>query len=244
MNFSGISNKSTVGKLLRQPLRLLPPTTHVRILQGRLRGKHWIAGSSIHGCWLGSYEKEKQKVFESIVRSGDVVFDIGANVGFYTLLASELVGPLGHVFAFEPVPRNIDLLHEHLRLNRVSNAVVVDAAASNANGEAYFDDANNNSTGRLAESGTRRVRTVMIDSLVLEGKMLPPNCLKIDVEGGEVLALAGAKAVLQTYRPKILLATHGREVHRQSCEFLQSLGYSLEALGQGDIIECDELLAC
>src|SRR5688572_25202486 len=117
MNFSGLSNQSLAGKILRQPLKLIPPGTHVRILQGRLRGKRWIAGSSTHGCWLGSYESDKRQLFESSITPGDVVFDIGANVGFYTLLASDLVGSSGHVYSFEPVPRNIEFLNEHLSLN-------------------------------------------------------------------------------------------------------------------------------
>lgn len=64
----------------------------VPVLQGSLRGRKWIVGSSNHGCWLGSYEWKKQRLFTRTVSSGDVVFDIGAHVGFYTLLASVLVG--------------------------------------------------------------------------------------------------------------------------------------------------------
>ncbi len=114
MNFSGVSRQTVVGKLLRLPLRLLPDGMAVPVLQGPLKGKRWLVGSSTHGCWLGSYEYEKQRLFAKKIKAGAVVFDIGANVGFYTLLTAMLVRPEGRVVAFEPVPRNIDFLRKHI----------------------------------------------------------------------------------------------------------------------------------
>ena len=73
----------------------------VRILQGKLRGKKWIVGSGNHAYWLGSHEYKKRILFEKVIRQGSIVFDIGAHVGFYTLLASVLVGTKGKVFAFD-----------------------------------------------------------------------------------------------------------------------------------------------
>ena len=93
MKVSEISNRSVAGRLLRLPLALIPPALAMPVLQGPLRGYRWIVGSSNHGCWLGSYEYAKQRLFAQMVRSGDVVFDVGANVGFYTLLAACRVGP-------------------------------------------------------------------------------------------------------------------------------------------------------
>lgn len=93
MDVSKIDSKSLRGKLLRLSLRLVPPGTIVPILSGGLRGKKWIVGSSIHGCWLGTYEYEKQVIFSNSVSPKSTGFDIGGNVGFYTLLASKRVGP-------------------------------------------------------------------------------------------------------------------------------------------------------
>src|SRR5215471_5126199 len=106
MDFSSISKDSVRGKLLRLPLRLMPRDVRVPILQGQLKGKWWIAGSNSHGCWLGSYEFDKRRLFEQTIKPGATVFDIGANVGFYTLLSSVLVGSGGKVYTFEPVPSN------------------------------------------------------------------------------------------------------------------------------------------
>jgi len=128
INFSGITDNSVVGKVLRLPLKLIPGGTILPILQGNLKGKKWIVGSSNHGCWLGTYEFAKQRLFSETIREGSVVYDIGAHVGFYTLLASVLVGPKGKVVAFEPLPRNIYYLKKHLRLNQCKNVILVEAA--------------------------------------------------------------------------------------------------------------------
>ena len=243
MNISRISDKSFVGRALRLPLRLIPPQTVLPILQGKLRGLKWIAGSSNHGCWLGSYEYDKQKTFEKMVARGGVVFDIGANAGFYTLLASVLVGPQGRVFAFEPVPLNLRYLNEHLRLNNIKNVSVIDAAVAECAGVAHFDSGRNPSMGHLAADGSLTVRTVGLDEMVKAGKLPPPNYMKIDVEGAEANVLLGAKSVLTGIQPMIFLATHGKELYRTCYELLRSLGYSVEPITGRDLDQTDELLA-
>jgi len=67
------------------------------IMQGRLHGKKWIVGAGEHGYWLGSYEIRKRQSFEAMIKPGTVVYDIGANVGYYSLLASSLIGETGKV---------------------------------------------------------------------------------------------------------------------------------------------------
>jgi FkbM family methyltransferase len=212
-------------------------------LQGRLRGKKWVVGSSNHGCWLGSYEYEKRRLFERTVKEGFTVFDVGAHVGFYTLLASVLVGPTGKVFAFEPLPRNIRYLKEHLRRNGVVNVSVVEAAVSDQSGCAFFEEGIDHSRGHLATGGRLRVRTVSLDELVFQGELPPPDCIKIDIEGAEMLALRGAQSVLSGYRPTIFLATHGYEAHRKCCGVLNTFGYELRPLGRSSLDLADEVLA-
>jgi FkbM family methyltransferase len=243
LNLSDIPTGTLIGRILRQPLKLVPGNAAMPILQGRLRGKRWIAGAHTHGCWLGTYESEKQKVFELKVRPGNTVFDIGANAGFYTLLASYLVGEAGHVYAFEPLARNTHFLYEHLRLNRVGNVQVIESAVSDSEGDTYFDDASGSAMGHLSAIGRLRVHTISIDAMVSEGKILPPDCMKIDVEGGEFLVLSGAKLTLRDHRPIIFLATHGTLVHKQCCDLLKSAGYKIEGLGRASITQCDELIA-
>src|SRR3989442_1960320 len=114
MIFPDVSERTILGRALRFPLKLIPSDASIPILKGPLGGKGWIAGSSIHRCWLGYYEPAKQRAFSAAIESGDVVYDLGANVGLYSLLASFLVGPRGRVFSFEPVPRNLSFLRRHL----------------------------------------------------------------------------------------------------------------------------------
>ena len=155
------------------------------ILQGPLRGKKWIVGSSNHGCWLGSYEHDKQIKFQNALGPGQVVYDIGAHVGFYTLLASLGVGAIGRVYSFEPLPRNLLYLRKHIELNHAENCEVIDAAVADSDGSTRFDSARPASMGWLSENGNLEVRVVSIDSLAENKQVLPPDIMKIDVEGAE-----------------------------------------------------------
>lgn len=243
-NFSGLSNKSFVGKILRLPLALVPRNLTTRIWQGPLQGKKWVVGASTHGCWLGSYEFDKQKLITETVKDGSVFFDIGAHVGFYTLLASSLVGDRGKVFAFEPLPRNLSFLKKHLKLNDVRNVTLFEAAVAASPGQAKFYEAAESSMGKLSEEGTIKVQLLSLDDLLVSGKIERPNYMKIDVEGAELSVLQGARGMLAESAPVIFLATHGSEVHSQCIAFLRSLGYTCRTIeGSEDVERCDEIIA-
>jgi FkbM family methyltransferase len=243
LDFSTISNASLLGKILRFPLRLIPAQSVVRIMQGKLRGTRWIVGSSTHACWLGTYEFDKRLAFEAAVTDGSVVLDVGAHVGYYTLLASVVVGPGGKVFAFEPLHGNRRYLQRHLRLNNIENVTVIDAAVSNHTGVAWFQEGQTSSTGRIAPDGALQIRTVALDDLVARGEIPLPSHIKIDIEGAEVAALLGARSILQMSHPTLFIATHSRDIHQQCCDFLRSLDYRLEAIDGRRLEECRELLA-
>ena len=107
IDLSSVSYKSVMGKCLRFPLALIPQKVVLRILQGELRGMKWIKGSSTNGCWIGTYELNKQKLFYNTIQPGNIVYDLIAHVGFYTLLAAKAVGEYGRVFSYEPLHRNL-----------------------------------------------------------------------------------------------------------------------------------------
>lgn len=243
IDFSSLSRHSIFGAATRAILSLLPSGTVVPIVQGPLRGKRWIVGSSNHGCWLGSYELQKQLAIAQRMRSGDVVCDIGANVGFYTLFFAEKVGPQGRVFAFEPVPRNLAYLRRHMQLNALENVSVFEMALSSADGHASFDPGPGPSVGRLAASGPLSVRTGKLDTLLSEGALMSPRILKIDVEGSEADVLLGGERVLIQHRPIVFLATHGKTQHQACCQILSSLGYTIDGLAGAPVFETDELIA-
>lgn len=244
MNFSGISYNSFYGRLLRFALKIIPAEMQIPILQGKLRGIKWIVGSSNHGCWLGSYEYHKRLVFEYLVKEGSVVFDIGANVGFYTLLASVCVGLSGRVFAFEPVPRNLFYLEKHMNLNNIQNVILFDTAVLDFSGWAFFDEGPGNSMAHVSSKGKVKVRTVTLDGLIGTGEIPIPNFIKIDIEGSEMLALSGAKSLLANAHPIIFLATHGSDIHKECCNFLKEIGYRLSPIDKSrDLENTDEIIA-
>ena len=244
--FVGVSEKTILGKVLRFPLRLIPAGICLPVLQGPMRGFKWIIGSSIHGCWLGSYESAKQKRFSIAVKRGDVVYDIGANVGFYSLLASALVGPAGKVFSFEPVPRNLHFLERHLHLNDVKNCSVLEAAVGRVDGTANFDTGPHPAMGHLTNDETRnglKVRILALDRLIASGRLPAPDVIKCDIEGGEYDALQGALDTLARFTPAIFLATHGADAHEKCCRLLTGLRYRLTPIDGLSLEESSEILA-
>lgn len=237
LNFSEIPSSSVIGRILRSALTLIPDRSVVRVLQGPLRGARWIVGSSSHGCWLGSYEASIQREFQAAIRPGSVVYDVGANVGFYTLLSSRLTGPSGSVYAFEPAPGNIEALRRHISLNKAANVTLFPAAVSSVSGTEGFDPGAHRFIGRLSDSGTLRVEVVTLDELVAKGDVQPPEVIKIDVEGSELEVLRGAGAILERYHPVLLLATHSETDYDACCRQLRVHGYeSLRTLVEEAVV--------
>ena len=190
----------------------------------------------------GTYEREQTRLFERLVRPGDTVLDVGAHVGYYTLLASVLVGDSGRVHAFEPNPRNAEFLRRHLLANRRRNVRVEQLAVSDRAGAARFDFGTGSGTGHLADGGALEVHTVRLDDYCAE-RGLAPSAIKIDVEGAETFVLDGARETLRRHRPVIFLSTHGTEVHRACLALLRGLGYRVEPILGGDVDAATEVLA-
>ena len=253
---SFLLNQSLLGKIIRLLLSFIPPNSVFPIFSGKMVGKKWIVGSGNHGCWLGTYEYRHRQLIEQLVPEGGTFFDIGAHVGFYTLLASILVGENGKVVAFEPLPRNIYFLKEHVRLNRLANVSIIEAAVSDSTGYATFSEGPDNfidftefsngsdhSMAHFSPIGNLTVKTVSLDELHLQGEVPPPNFLKIDVEGADALVLKGAKKVLATFHPTIFLSIHGERNRRDCFSLLQGMDYSLRPIIGNDISTSNEILA-
>jgi len=222
-----------IGRLVRLPLKLVPASTPLRILSGPLAGQRWISTAGPHGCWLGTYERELQNLFVRTVRAGDVVWDIGANVGFFTLLAARRVSPAGRVLAIEPLPRNLELLKQHLALNGIGNVTVLAQAVADARGTAFLAPGTSPSMGHLDAEHGIEVAVTTIDALVESGVAPAPRIVKMDIEGAESRALAGARQTLERHRPVILLSTHGWAQHEACVSILGELGYELSLRRDG-----------
>ncbi|MER2599899.1 MAG: FkbM family methyltransferase [Caldilineales bacterium] len=231
----------TLSTLLRLPLRLIPPNQVLPVLSGPLRGRRWIAGSGVHACWLGSYEADKQRLFSRLIQPGMVIYDAGAHVGFYTLLAAHLTGPRGHVLAIEPSPRNQALLQRHIALNGYGDRVTLLAAAlAEQSGTLRFATAGEQAyQGHLSAQGELTVQAVTLDELAASGETPPPHLIKMDVEGAELNALRGAADVLRHAQPMLMLATHSTELQQSCCTLLAEYGYVVQTLPGSH----DELIA-
>jgi FkbM family methyltransferase len=167
--------------------------------------------------------------------------DVGANVGYYTLLSARRVGPTGRVVAFEPHAANVLALRRHLDLNMVANVDVLEAAVSNREGTEMFE-AGHPAMGRLSKEGSVPVRTVTLDA-VWPGLSRSPDVLKIDVEGEEAEVLDGGHRMLSEVLPVIFLATHGREPRVASHAMLKSLGYRLFPIDGRPVERSSEIVA-
>lgn len=225
----------TLSRILRWPLSLIPPGSQVRILRGPLRGRKWIVSAGPHACWAGTYEVDRLRAFAAAARQGAIIYDVGANVGIYSLLASSRTGPSGKVYAFEPQKRNVDYLRRHMALNHVQNCFVFETAVSDTEGTLRFSAASQDfSMGRLSVDGEALVPSTTLDNCIYGEKGLrPPNLLKIDVEGAELNVLQGATRALTEFHPTIFLEIHGTQLYWDCRAFLVAKDYRIENEGYG-----------
>lgn len=140
------------------PLRWLPKDAVLPIVSGPLRGAKWVIGSGRRAFWLGIYERHFQDIIAREIGRESVSYDIGANVGFYSLLAARNGS---RVLSFEPLPSNIAYLREHARLNE-SAIQIHNLALCDSCGRASFCQAANSSMGHLG-SGSLVVANATLD---------------------------------------------------------------------------------
>ena len=213
-----------------------------RIKAGPLAGFRWISVSG--GRFVrGTYEPDSTAVFLQHVRPGAVVFDIGAHVGYYSVLASHLAGATGKVFAFEPRPFNLKCLLRHRELNGLPQLQAFDVCVGAKAASARFESRTGSGTGHLAADGDLSVTVISLDDWLREGRLAPPDFVKIDVEGAEREVLSGAQEMLKSRRPKLLLSLHSVELNRWAQAHLRDHGYRLTYVQGTETSEAAEVLA-
>lgn len=225
--------RSLFARLIRLPLRLVPSAAVVTVKAGPARGLRWIVGSAPHGAWLGLLERDKLTPFVARLQSGMTVWDIGANVGLYTLPSARAVGPAGRVVAFEPMPRNLGFLRRHLTLNGLEGVVVCAVAVSDTTGPLKMAEGDSPSEFHADAGGSFEVEAVTLDDWLAERGAPPPDVVKIDVEGSDDAVLRGGARSFAKYRPSIYLALHGERQRRACGELLASWGYRVTSLEPG-----------
>jgi FkbM family methyltransferase len=239
INFSLLSPDSLIGSGIRAIISGIPPGLGVRVLQGPMRGYRWAFGSGNPGYFLGSYKLGKQKKLQQFLKEGDVFFDLGAHVGFFTLLASLFVGDQGRVVAFEPNPENIRYLKKHIEWNQRKNITVFEAAIGDQNCLVSFDPSRRSAMGSVCSTGSMTVQMLNLDYLYEAAKIPAPQIIKIDIEGSECIALKGAQRLISECHPVIFVSSHGCVLHQDCVSLFGNLDYRLDYIDK----EPDEIIA-
>lgn len=242
------SLKTIARALLRAYLRHSPLTDGKRRLYERYAARLAPAGTPVDAAfpgfrlrldlrhateremyWFGTYERRESRLLRALLRPGDCVYDIGANLGYFTCLCAAAVGPAGRVIACEPFPASLARLREQVARNGFTQVRITAAALSDAAGSAplYFAaDAPDGEPSLVADAqqvNAVTVRTLTLDDLAAGER--PPDLLKADVEGAEHAVLRGGRQTLATAGPLLLLECEDHQLaqHGSSKDALQEL---------------------
>ena len=216
----------------------------VRVAAGRLEGYRLVLDMQTEkDYWLGTYEPELQWALGELLKPGMTAFDVGANIGYITLMLAGAVGPTGSVVAFEALPANVTRLEQNLGLNGMDGRVmVVPMAVAGGEGTITFQVHASGGMGKAAGSAGRAqeayqteiaVPCTSLDAYIYERRNPAPRIVKMDIEGGEVLALPGMRRLLREARPTLMMELHGPESAQAAWEELNAAGYHVCHMKEG-----------
>ena len=186
------------------------------------------------GLLSGRYEVHLSAVFEKYCTSGMTVVDVGANLGYYSLLASRLVGPSGRVVALEPNSENCRLLLSSLRLNDITNVQLLPVAADAATGWAYYSTHVGSNGGLIEDAELLSHPGTIVPAFRLDELVQGPvGFLKMDVEGAEGRVVQGATGLIARDRPIVTTELKDEMLRRVSgttvadyLGYFEELGYT------------------
>jgi FkbM family methyltransferase len=224
-------DQATLGPLAewygRAPIGIAAgPAGGMHISTAHLPLDHAHAGSIVRG----TLEPSVVEALRRTVRPGHVVYDVGANLGYFTLAAARLVGPQGRVVAFEPVPWCAEAVRRNAALNDLDHVEVRAEAVGEESGRARLLVVEEASWSHLASTGrhaqTREeidVDLVTLDELVAAGTIPPPDVLKIDTEGAELQVIRGLRRTIAEHGPRIVCELH--DTNERFAALMDELGY-------------------
>lgn len=160
--------------------------------------------------WYGYYEKELGTLIKKILEPGDVFLDVGANIGYFSLLAAKQQAT-AKVIAFEPISSVFEKLEENISINNAKNVTAIKVAVGkkNEDKEIFIAGADNMGMSSFQKpdnySGvTEMVRVITIDEWIRTSGLSKINLIKFDIEGSELAALEGMNEALQNFKPLII----------------------------------------
>ncbi|MEE4195142.1 MAG: FkbM family methyltransferase [Anaerolineae bacterium] len=210
--------------------------TKVYVAAGDLKGTKLYLNMHLEkDYWLGTYEPELQKAVRTMLKPGMVVYDIGANIGYISLLFAKAIGPEGRIFSFEALPANIERLKQNAILSQSATPIqVIHGAVTDKAEPVEFLVHSSTSMGKVAGAAGRdvdyldkiSVPGIALDAYVKEHQLPAPDMIKLDIEGGEVLAVKAMKETLTASHPLLFIELHGPESARAVAELLDETGYT------------------
>jgi len=234
-----------LSKLIRISLNAAAPDglTNIEISAGPARGLRMAL--DLHAekdYWLGTYEPDLQATVENLIQPGYTIYDVGANIGYISLMCSRLTGTNGSVFSFEALPLNIKRLTQNVKMNNLLEIITVThTAVVDKKGEVTFLTHTSGAMGKAEGSAGRHekygnsitIPGISLDDFAFSRGNKLPDLIKMDIEGGEGNALKGAKKILSNKKPVLLIELHGEEAARQVWDSLNMHNYSIHELKRG-----------
>ena len=240
---SGLAS-SSYSHLVRKVLNWISGESNpvVRV-GGPLGGQSMRVNWALHKTYVfGTYEPGVVQGLEELVQPGWTAVDVGANIGYFTLLMANRVGPQGKVIAFEPLAENFRILKENIQLNDHRNVVAENLALMSRTGRIELRSATPGAITWVASVKidqnsaveSQSVEAVTLDEYVQRKGIAKVDFLKIDVEGAEASVLEGATSVLDRDKPILLIEMHEldrfKDKHPAILKLL-SHDYHLRSLG-------------
>ncbi len=209
----------------------------VRVPQGHAGGLAFelrylpISHAHLGSIAFGNLESGVQEAMVRHLPRGGIFYDIGANLGFFTLLGAHLVGPAeGHVYAFEAAPDNADAIRLNAHRNGVRNVTLIAKAVSGHAGRGRLQVVDDQSWSKLEDYGQHPfteqvidVELVAIDEMVRSEEIRPPTLVKIDVEGAELAVIEGMRETIAAHHPVLICELH--DTHREFAAAMADQGY-------------------
>ena len=236
---SGLYRLGPISNLIRRGLNQISPVGQgiVQISGGILQGMTLeLDLQSEKDYWLGTYEMDLQAIILDQVKTGWTVYDVGANIGYISLALARMVGKTGMVHAFEALPSNLKRLERNIELNHLDDRIRVNSAAvSGVSGPVTFLIGPSGAMGKVSGSagrqevdlGSIQVSGIALDDYIYRDGNPAPKVVKMDIEGGEVLALGGMVRLLEQDRPLVFLELHGTEAAETAWGAFTTKGYRI-----------------
>lgn len=216
--------------------------TEVIATSGPLAGKTlYLDLQSEKFYWLGTYEPQLMHAIKDLCCPSMTVYDVGANIGYISLVFAQVVSLNGVVVAFEPLPSNVERIRYHIRANKLANILKVEPfAVADQSGIKNFLIHSAHSMGKIEGSEGRhieysaqiQVETVTLDEFCYERRNPVPDLIKMDIEGGAVQAVKGMTRLIAQARPVMLVELHGPEEAQAVWDLLTQNAYSIHRMDE------------